>query len=154
MPDFTSKAFNLSPSHGADSAPIGHKFGDVLGDNVQPTYSRVNNSVVSVTFVAGNPRNNIRLDDTFLTVEQKQSDGSWEVVRTDDDYDTRFHWKYTVKLLGLSRATIEWYLNKDTPGKCLQSSESKFVCLPYNFYLLSNQLVPIALDILEITWNS
>lgn len=122
MPDFTSKAFDLSPGYGADSAPIGHRFGDVLGDNVQPLYSRANKSVVSVTFVAGNPRNDVRLDGTFLTVEQKQLGGSWKVIRTDDDYDTKFHWKYTVKLLGLSKATMEWYLSKDVPRKsCMET---------------------------------
>ena len=29
-------------------------------------------------------------NDTFLTVEQKQADGSWKIIFTDADWETRY----------------------------------------------------------------
>ncbi|KAI8143763.1 Neutral/alkaline nonlysosomal ceramidase [Fennellomyces sp. T-0311] len=114
LPDFTDETFNLTPGYGADTAPLLKKFGDVLREVGSDTFNRVEKPIVSVRFVAGNPRNNVQLDGTFLTVEQKQSDGSWKTIRTDHDYDTKFHWEYTAKIIGRSQATIEWYLDEST----------------------------------------
>ncbi|KAI7851491.1 Neutral/alkaline nonlysosomal ceramidase [Circinella umbellata] len=118
LPDYTSETFNWTPEYGPDRTPLHRQFGDVLRDvAIKATFDRKKKDVVSVRFVAGNPRNNVKLDDTFLTVEQKQPDGSWKVVRTDDDYDTKFHWSYKFKALGISQATIEWTLSDNVePG--------------------------------------
>lgn len=90
LPDFTAKTFNLAPRFGPDLPPIGRSFGDVLKDVGSSSYRRTREPMsIVATFAAGNPRNNVRLEGTYLTVEQKQSDGTWKVVRTDDDYDTR-----------------------------------------------------------------
>ncbi|XP_017260665.2 neutral ceramidase-like, partial [Kryptolebias marmoratus] len=72
--------------------------------------------VVSVTFVAGNPRHSgdIR-DKTFVTVEiYDNRTETWEVVHTDASWETRFHW-----LKGSNRqsnATIEWYIPPAAPS--------------------------------------
>lgn len=38
--------------------------------------------------VSGHPRNNLRLEDTFLTVEQKTDDG-WTVIANDASWETK-----------------------------------------------------------------
>ena len=40
--------------------------------------------------VAGHPRNDVMLNKTFLAVEQKEDDGSWTVIATDADWDTKW----------------------------------------------------------------
>lgn len=122
LPDYTDKAFNLSPAHGPDLVPLGRRFGDVT-TQVQSCYKAAEKPVVSVAFVAGNPRNNVMPEGTFLTVERKEG-STWRVVRTDHDYDTRFHWNYQNKLLGLSHARIEWYLDDSVSGSCQYNSVS------------------------------
>ncbi|XP_037319502.1 neutral ceramidase [Pungitius pungitius] len=106
-PFFEKNLFNLLPAPPVDRAPENSSFGDVL-QQVYPIYRQ--GEVVSVTFVAGNPRNSgdIR-DKTFVTVEiyDNRTD-SWEIVHTDASWETRFHW-----LKGSnqqSNATIEWHI--------------------------------------------
>ncbi|KAI8390988.1 Neutral/alkaline nonlysosomal ceramidase [Radiomyces spectabilis] len=114
--DFTPQAFNFVTRHGADRPKLFHHFGDIVSD-VDVQYNRRLNQTVSATFVAGNPRNNVLHEGTFLTVERKTPQGTWSVVRTDNDYDTRFRWRYTSKLFGQSEATIEWDIHEHTePG--------------------------------------
>lgn len=124
LPDYTGKAFNLSPSFPADNPGVGKSFGDIIKDVVgskDGNFSRADHPVVSATFVAGNPRNNVKLDGTFLTIEQKQQQhgnttSTWKVIRNDHDYDTRFHFSYKAKLFGLSQAKIEWHVDDNVPG--------------------------------------
>ena len=61
--------------------------GDVLS-NAQPIYRT--GSSVKVTFVGGHPRNNLKLESTYLTVERQRVNGSdWEVVATDANWQTK-----------------------------------------------------------------
>lgn len=89
LPDYTAKAFNLSPWVGADTPKLFHSFGDVIHDVVPPEFNDQDTYTITATFVAGNPRNNVMLEDTFLTVERRDDCGNWVVIRTDHDYDTR-----------------------------------------------------------------
>ncbi|KAL6095378.1 asah2 [Pungitius sinensis] len=106
-PFFEKNLFNLLPAPPVDRAPENSSFGDVL-QQVYPIYRQ--GEVVSVTFVAGNPRNSgdIR-DKTFVTVEMYDNrTDSWEIVHTDASWETRFHW-----LKGSnqqSNATVEWHI--------------------------------------------
>ncbi|KAF7645649.1 hypothetical protein LDENG_00200600 [Lucifuga dentata] len=72
--------------------------------------------VVSVTFVAGNPRNSgdIR-DKTFVTVEiyDNRTD-TWEVVHTDASWETRFHWLKASDRQ--SNVTVEWHVPPSARG--------------------------------------
>lgn len=63
---------------------------------------------VVVSFRSANPRNNQRIEDTFLTVDKLGQDGSWSTVFVDGDWCTRFIWKGSVTSLGISFAQIEW----------------------------------------------
>ncbi|CEP18270.1 hypothetical protein [Parasitella parasitica] len=118
LPDYTKQGFNFSPRYRSDQPHIFRSFGEVIQD-VSPYYSKRTQStpfVVSATFVAGNPRNDPMLGKTFLTVEKKVNN-QWIVIRTDNDYDTRFIWKYTYQLLGMSEAKVEWHISNDIePG--------------------------------------
>lgn len=88
-----------------DSAPIGKKFGDVKAQ-VSPSYSA--GSVVSVTFIGANPRNNLRLEGTYAAVEKANADGSWKRIRDDFDWDLIYNWKRVNGLTGTSDVTITW----------------------------------------------
>ncbi|XP_078579899.1 neutral ceramidase B-like isoform X1 [Branchiostoma floridae x Branchiostoma japonicum] len=56
------------------------------------------------------------LDGTFLTVERKKDDGTFEVVQNDASWDTMFKWKRTNPVLGYSEATVTWTISPDTPS--------------------------------------
>ncbi|XP_023229099.1 neutral ceramidase-like [Centruroides sculpturatus] len=116
-PNLLSKQFSFNRRMLFNIAPFGKKFGDVLED-VKENYTV--GSTVKVTFVSGHPINNMKLDDTFLTVEKWKNDTSeWEVVATDANWETKFYWKNSNIWLGsLGKAEILWDIPEDTePGK-------------------------------------
>lgn len=103
--------FSFFPPVLFDETPIGKKFGQVLTDVSGTSFKR--GAVVRATFQSGNPRNNLRTEDTFLAVEKLDPASSkWEMVHTDADFCTRFIWKRTDTLLGHSEVTAHW----DIPG--------------------------------------
>ncbi|XP_014872168.1 neutral ceramidase [Poecilia latipinna] len=112
-PFFTSNLFNLMAPAAVDRKPVNSSFGDVL-EQVLPVYRQ--GDIVSVTFVAGNPRHSgdIR-DQTFVTVEiYDNRTENWEVVYNDASWETRFHW-----LKGSNRqnnATVEWFIPSSAPA--------------------------------------
>lgn len=100
------------------------------------------NQTVSVQFVGANPRvrvclndlvsfaksneffsyikkNDLRLEGTFLTVEQSgggddnDDDDGWTAVRTDSHPSTTFQWVQTSTLLGTSAVTVNWTIGMD-----------------------------------------
>ncbi len=60
---------------------------------------------VEVSFYGAHPKNNLRIEDTYLKVENFLLD-QWETVHTDKDFCTYFRWKR--KGLAKSIITIEW----------------------------------------------
>jgi neutral ceramidase len=97
-----------------DGTPIFKSFGDVK-DDVGAHY-RIGD-VVSVTFVGANPRNNLRLEQTFAAVEVcdnepgrpcNDEDSRWEPARDDSDWSLIFHWEKTSEILGTSEVRIVW----------------------------------------------
>ncbi|CEI92025.1 hypothetical protein RMCBS344292_06299 [Rhizopus microsporus] len=116
LPDFTNRSFNFAPPYRSDQPHPFRSFGDVLIDVPFLRYNRHSKPIISALFVAANPRNDPMLGKTFLTVEKKVN-GNWEIVRTDNDYDTRFYWQYKYPLLGMSEALIEWHVDSSVePG--------------------------------------
>jgi neutral ceramidase len=96
-----------------DEVPLGIAFGDVL---TQPksTYQRGN--LVSAVFYGASPRNDFRIQDTFLTVELETApppNATWKVVLTDGDYETKYFWQR----LGIAESliTIYWQTSENTP---------------------------------------
>lgn len=55
------------------------------------------------------------INDTYMTVEKQGADGSWMVVATDANWETKVHWKR----VGTSESTVtcEWNTPADVaPG--------------------------------------
>jgi len=107
-----------------DNPPPGRGFGDVL---VAPLATYRAGDTAVVQFVAANPRvssyipylsgradacrsqNNLRLEQTFLTVDRLQNN-AWTVVRTDSHPSTKFEWLRTNGLTGYSTVNITWWV--------------------------------------------
>ncbi|KAK1991085.1 neutral/alkaline non-lysosomal ceramidase [Colletotrichum falcatum] len=94
-----------------DGRPSGKSFGQVL---TQPVASYARGAVVSATFQAANPRNNLRLEGTYAAVERLgEDDGLWTRVRDDEDWFLVYTWKRTDWLLGHSEVEISWETGAD-----------------------------------------
>lgn len=112
-PNQLAQQWSLVPPVVADGVPAGKRFGDVAEDVAAGSYGP--GDTVAAVFHAGCPRNNIRAEGTFLTVERLEGDGSWAVVHTDADWSTRFAWGRPHSLSELSFATISWEVPGGTP---------------------------------------
>ncbi|KAJ8074439.1 hypothetical protein PM082_015340 [Marasmius tenuissimus] len=110
----TSKAISLRTGVVFDAAPIGKKFGDVLTDVRTSGPYRAGETVI-VQFVGANPRNNLRLEGTFLSVEQQVS-GEFKAVKSDSHPSTIFRWNRDSTVLGTSSVNISWTIESGTPA--------------------------------------
>lgn len=75
---------------------------------------------VLARFVSGNPRNCLKHDETFCTVEREEGEeGSdvWTVVATDADWETKVRWYRRSSILGTSETEVEYTVPEDArPG--------------------------------------
>ncbi|XP_065225637.1 neutral ceramidase [Planococcus citri] len=101
--EFFNKLISLAPPVVFDNPQWDYNFGDCTQ---QPPASVKIGSTVSVKFVAGHPRNNLRHEDTYLTVELL--DGDWTVIATDADWETKFIWRRLSFFAGTSEVEIKW----------------------------------------------
>jgi neutral ceramidase len=104
-PNLLSRQISLRPGVVFDGAPYGKNFGDVLKE---PDDVYTLGSTVSVPFVAGHPRNDLRHEDSFLTIERLDNGNTWTVIAIDSNVETKFIWKRTNSILGHSQATVVW----------------------------------------------
>ncbi len=105
-PDNVNKSYSFITGVVYDAAPPFKHFGDVATD-VEPTYSI--GDVISATFIGANPRNNLRLEGTFVAIEQLNPvSGAWARVRDDSDWALVYNWKRISEILGTSDVTIVW----------------------------------------------
>ncbi|KAF8622942.1 hypothetical protein AX15_006618 [Amanita polypyramis BW_CC] len=112
-PEQTSKAISLQTGVVFDAAPFGRQFGQVLQDVKSTPYNA--GSTVFALFVGANPRNNLRLEGTFLTIDQ-QVDGQWVTVRSDSHPSTIFRWSRRNTIFGTSAVNISWTIENGTPA--------------------------------------
>jgi len=104
-PNLSDKVMELNPGVLFDTCAFGRKYGDVL-DDAEGTY--VPGQRVSVKFQSANPRNNLRTQDTFLSVERQDGD-SWTRVANDGDWETQFRWSKKIGRLSIaSTAKVHW----------------------------------------------
>ncbi|KAJ7848777.1 Neutral/alkaline nonlysosomal ceramidase [Mycena leptocephala] len=113
-PELTSSAISLQTPVVFDAAPIGKKFGQVLIDVVTTSAYHAGNTVVA-QFVGANPRNNLRLEGTFLNVDQLVS-GAWKPVKSDSHPSTLYQWTRTSTILGTSSVNISWTIESGIPA--------------------------------------
>ncbi|XP_059055431.1 neutral ceramidase [Achroia grisella] len=114
--DLSEQQISLVPPVLWDSAPWGQEFGDCL---LQPEKQYSYGDTVVAHFVSGHPRNSIRHGRSYGGVERLESahDDAWTTVATDAEWETRFIWHRSSKILGTSYAAIEWDIPPGThPG--------------------------------------
>ncbi|KAF5301791.1 hypothetical protein FQA39_LY10576 [Lamprigera yunnana] len=109
--DNLNKVLSFTFSVWYDLPIVGYGFGDC---RIQPPLEAKRETIVTAVFVSANPRNNLMHNKTFLIIE-RLVEQKWVIVATDANWETKFRWRNTFFLAGFSEATIEWYINKDTP---------------------------------------
>ena len=103
--DNRKSSWSLFPRVYYDRTPWGRAYGDVL---VQPADTYRRGDVISATFQGANPRNNLRLEDTYVAVEKLVDSGEWVRVRDDADYFLVYTWRRTSLVLGYSEVDVTW----------------------------------------------
>lgn len=110
-PDKSREVRLERPGVAWDGKFLNESFGQVLSD-AAASYPR--GSAVTVAFRGGHPKNNLRTQSTFLTVEKKVGT-AWTVVANDWDWETTYQWRRE----GADRSRIEvtWRIPASTtPG--------------------------------------
>lgn len=105
--DLSGFQINLQTGVVFDDKPVWKSFGDIY----QETKAKYKpGDTVEVIFWGAHPKNNYRVQDTFLAVE-KLTNGTWETVATDRDWETSYHWERSG--VSYSLVTITWRIPKD-----------------------------------------
>ncbi|KAM0445019.1 hypothetical protein ACHAQK_002563 [Fusarium lateritium] len=104
-PDNRKNSISLVTGVVYDNPKAGTKFGDVIKDVAKPKFKV--GDTINATFVGANPRNNLRLESTYVAVEKRDS-SEWIQVRTDQDWDLVFEWKRLDGLPGSSEVHVLW----------------------------------------------
>lgn len=134
-PDLTGKMIQLMPEVKFDRVPEGKSFGEVVeGKDAQPSYKV--GDLVSVTFYGANPRNNQRVEGTYMTVEYMAPGArTWKTFLNDGDWATKFFWlagKEDPLDLGISKmsvATLSWKIDSnDIPNAATASGTTFRIC--------------------------
>lgn len=95
-------------------------FGSVVDDvpaSVAP------GDTVRASFRAGHPRNDLRVQESFVYAERQRDDGGWDIVAQDRDPDLWFVWDpaflppvpLDLPLTGPSTAEAVWFVPRNTP---------------------------------------
>lgn len=97
----------------------GHAFRSGFGYVLkQPKKLYARGETVSCSFTSGNPRNNLMTDSSYFFVERINQDGSWTIVSTDANWETKFIWTRTSMIMGRSNIAFYWEIPGETlPGE-------------------------------------
>lgn len=134
-PDLSDKLIQLMPEPKFDRVADDKNFGDVVeGKDAQSTYK--SGDLVSVQFHAANPRNNQRVEGSYLTVEYTTPDAKvWKTFLNDADWATKFFWlagkedPLDLGLTKLSVATLSWKIDpKDIPEAATAAGTTFRIC--------------------------
>jgi neutral ceramidase len=68
-----------------------------------------------VKFWSGHPKNNLRIQSTYLEV-QAYRNGIWTVIATDRDWETKYMWERVDLVWGTSRVTVQWTIPAGIPS--------------------------------------
>lgn len=105
-PDNSRKAMSFIPGVVYDRTWSG-PFGSVSQDVGATRFRR--GETVTARFVGANPRNNLRLEQTYASVEHREAgSGEWTSVRDDSDWALVFRWQRLSGIRGTSEVTLEW----------------------------------------------
>ncbi|KAL5085155.1 hypothetical protein Trisim1_010833 [Trichoderma cf. simile WF8] len=116
-PDNSDRSYGFNTGVLFDGTSQSQQFGDVIVD-VDKSQFTVGDKVTA-TFVGANPRNNLRLEETFAAVEYRRpGETEWTMVRDDSDWKLIYQWKRSSVMMGTSSATISWEIEEWTmPGE-------------------------------------
>ncbi|KAJ7215732.1 Neutral/alkaline nonlysosomal ceramidase [Mycena rebaudengoi] len=120
--------FGDTPSYypAFDAAPLGKHFGQIVKDVNTTVPYRVGDTV-AVRFIGADPKNNLRPEGTFLSVDQLVSN-KWQSVRSDSHASTIYCWTRESIVLGTSMVDISWTIEPGTSdSKPLIGSISSFI---------------------------
>ncbi|KAI0035589.1 Neutral/alkaline nonlysosomal ceramidase [Vararia minispora EC-137] len=107
-PDLSGSAISLQTGVVQDNGD----FGKII-TNVNPSYTT--GQTVFAVFQGANPRNNLRLESTFLSVDRLVGSG-WVMYRSDSHPSTVYRWTRTNTILGTSSVNISWTIEPSTPS--------------------------------------
>ncbi|TKA61702.1 hypothetical protein B0A49_10495 [Cryomyces minteri] len=110
-PIHTNKSLSFITGVVYDRPGFSKHFGQIVTD-ARAFYTA--GDTVSATFIGANPRNNLRLEQTYAAVERLGNDGTWSRVRDDADWELVFEWKRTNKVLATSEVTVSWETSERT----------------------------------------
>ena len=116
-PDNSDRSYGFNTGVLFDGTSQSQQFGDVIVDVDKSQFTL--GDKVTATFVGANPRNNLRLEETFAAVEYRRpGETEWTVVRDDSDWKLIYQWKRSSVMMGTSSATISWEIEEwTTPGE-------------------------------------
>lgn len=104
----------------SDLPGSGGAFGAVITD-APATAAR--GDTASAKFQAGHPRNDLKIQSSYVFVERQRTDGTWEIVARDRDPELNFVWLPETGQLtpidvitGPSTAEAVWTIPNDTPA--------------------------------------
>ncbi|KAF2621956.1 neutral ceramidase precursor [Macroventuria anomochaeta] len=103
-PDNRKRSISLITGVVYDGAGFGKSFGNV---KTAPKSTYHAGETVRVAFVGANPRNNLRLEGTFTSIE-RNVDGAWTQIKNDKDWEVVYEWKRVNGLAGTSDVTVSW----------------------------------------------
>lgn len=113
-PILTNKSLSFIQPVVYDNPPPFKSFGEALSS---PNHTNPPGSTVTTTFVAANPRNDLRLESTYAAVEKLDPTSStWHTVLTDRDWSLVFHWRRQSTILGTSEVDVVWETDVKTDG--------------------------------------
>jgi len=110
--DMRNHTFSLNLPPPSDFVPAGKKFGDVITDAKD---SYVVGETVKVSFWGANPRHDLLLEKTFLTVE-RHNGTAFVPVLDDGNWETKYHWMRPSGSFNQSVVTVEWNIQRSTPA--------------------------------------
>jgi len=88
-----------------DVVPLGYSFGDVVKDkNAKTIYWP--GEEVSVEFHGAHPKNDLRLEGSYMSVQREGPDKGWVDLFGDSHPDTVYEWARAG--MDMSRVTIKW----------------------------------------------
>ena len=109
-PIYINESLSFITGVAFDRPPFFKSFGDVVSDTASFYHPGTS---AKATFVGANPRNDLRLEDTYAAVEKLDENRKWIRVRDDEDWSLIFMWRRTNSVLATSEVDIVWEIEED-----------------------------------------
>lgn len=108
--DLSKDQISLNPDVIVDAHPLNTPWGSVYLEPFE-TYNRGDKVVVE--FWSGHLKNDFMTGKSFFTIERREENGEWKVVKSDASMDTFMQWKRVNVILPYSRVVITWEIDKN-----------------------------------------